>query len=187
MTYVVVVPEGNSHACTNQLMLPFCSGGGVKVLGVDYTDALITGPLINNTLFHAPVCLLHVTFILHVVHKTLPSHCSCSSATVQAPPADPMTEVNGSHVRHRSIASRLCGEPVSVSPLTLAVRNSLTRAMCSVHARQKAKSVCVCVFCVIVNITGHVVEASTTVAVGFSQHGPCFKFRKSCFVVSLLF
>ena len=32
VTYVVVVPEGNSHAGTSQLMLPFCSGGGVRVL-----------------------------------------------------------------------------------------------------------------------------------------------------------
>lgn len=63
VTYVVVVPEGNSHACTSQLMLPFCSGGGVRVLGVDYTDASITGPLIN---------VIHY-FMHQFVYRMLPS------------------------------------------------------------------------------------------------------------------
>ena len=47
--------------------------------------------------------------------NVFPFHCSCSAAILQRS-SHSMPEANGPRLRHRCIASRICGEPVSQSP-----------------------------------------------------------------------
>ena len=47
--------------------------------------------------------------------NSFPFHCSCSAAILQRS-SHSTPETNGPQLRHRCIASRICGEPVSHSP-----------------------------------------------------------------------